>query len=78
MHLFDASFTSYEKGTSNVELPKTRPNNTKSWSKNKEKKAQRPLDKTAQTGVRPKHAKDDRPDEQETGEACADDEQPRN
>ena len=50
-HLVDALFTSYEKGTANVELPKLRLNNAKSWSKNKEKKAQRPHDKAAQTGA---------------------------
>ena len=67
-HLVDALFTSYEKGTSNVELPKPRPNNAKNWSKNKEKKAQKPQDKAS---ARPKHAEDDKPNEQDEDEACA-------
>ncbi|XP_048628059.1 uncharacterized protein LOC125597349 [Brassica napus] len=45
-HLVDALFSSYEKGTSNVKLPKPRPNSTKSWSKSKEKKAHKNHDKS--------------------------------
>ena len=74
-HLVDPLFTSYEKGTSNVELPKLRPNNAKRWSKNKEKKAQKPQDKA---DTQPKRAEDDKPDEQDEDETCADTEQPRN
>ncbi|KAG2255681.1 hypothetical protein Bca52824_074975 [Brassica carinata] len=61
--------------TSNVELPKLRPNNAKRWSKNKEKKAQKPQDKA---DTQPKRAEDDKPDEQDEDETCADTEQPRN
>ncbi|XP_013615530.1 PREDICTED: uncharacterized protein LOC106321846, partial [Brassica oleracea var. oleracea] len=58
-HLLDTLFSSYEKGTSNVELPKPRPNGTKSWSKNKEKKTHKNQDKC---GNRPKHTEDDKPE----------------
>ena len=58
-HLVDALFSSYENGTVNVKLPKPRLNNTKSWSKNKEKKAQKNQDKA---GARPKRAEDDKPE----------------
>ncbi|KAF3541343.1 hypothetical protein F2Q69_00024333 [Brassica cretica] len=44
-HLVDALFSSYENGTANVELPKPRQNNTKSWRKNIEKKAHKNPDK---------------------------------
>ena len=54
-HLVDALFSSYENGTANV--PKPRPNNTKSWSKNKEKKAQKNQDKS---GTQPKRTEDDK------------------
>ncbi|KAF3596237.1 hypothetical protein DY000_02021896 [Brassica cretica] len=66
-----------EKGTSNVELPKPRPNGTKSWSKNKEKKTHKNQDKS---GNRPKHTEDDKPEEheEEDGDAQVDEEQPRN
>ncbi|XP_013700314.1 uncharacterized protein LOC106404108 [Brassica napus] len=57
MHLVDALFSSYENGTANIELPKPRPNNTKSWSKNKEKKAQKNQDKS---GTQPKRTEDDK------------------
>jgi len=76
-HLVDALFSSYENGTANVELPKPRQNNAKSWSKNKEKKAHKNQDKA---GARPKRAEDDKPEEQDEdeGEAQIEEEQPRN
>ncbi|CAG7909603.1 unnamed protein product [Brassica rapa] len=77
-HMVDPLFSSNKRGTPDIELPKPRQNNAKTWSKKKERKAQSPQDKAAQTSARPKRAEDDKPDEQEEGEACADDDQPRN
>ena len=76
MHLVDALFSSYENGTSNVELPNPRPNSTKSWSKSKEKKAHKNHDKS---GTRTKHTEDDKLEEQDEdeGEAQVEEEQPR-
>ena len=74
-HLVDALFSSYENRTSNVELPKPRPNNTKSWRKNKKKKAKKSQDKA---DAQPKRTKDDKPDEQDEDESQAEEEQPRN
>ncbi|KAG2255969.1 hypothetical protein Bca52824_075263 [Brassica carinata] len=77
MHLVDALFSSYENGTTNVELPKPRQNNAKSWSKNKEKNAHKNQDKA---GARPKRAEDEKLEEQDEdeGEAQIEEEQPRN
>ena len=76
-HLLDALFSSYEKGTSNVELPKPRPNGAKSWSKNKEKKTHKSQDKSR---TRPRHTEDDKPEEhdEDDGDAQVNEEQPRN
>ncbi|XP_013704379.1 uncharacterized protein LOC106408099 [Brassica napus] len=76
-HLVDALFSSYENGIANVELPKLRQNNTKSWSKNKETKAHKNQDKA---GARPKRVEDDKPEEQDEdeGEAQIKEEQPHN
>ncbi|XP_013617467.1 PREDICTED: myb-like protein V [Brassica oleracea var. oleracea] len=61
----------------NVELPKSRQNNTKSWSKTKERKDQKSQDKA---GARPKRAEDDKPEEQDEdeGKAQVKEEHPRN
>ena len=45
-HLLEALLTGYKASTVKVEPPKQKPKNIKSWSKNKEKKAQKQHDKS--------------------------------
>ena len=74
-HLIHVLFSSYEKGTSNVELPNPRSSNAKSWSENKKKKAKKLQDAA---DAQPKCTEDDKPDEQNEDETHAEEKQPRN
>lgn len=45
-HFLESLLTGYKASTVKVEQPKKKPKNIKSWSKNKEKKAHKQLDKS--------------------------------